>query len=581
MKRILAMLLAVAMLAGLCACGGPTEEETRAIELYNKYADVIDRLENEDYTGVIQEIAGLINSGKEQEEKTPMGQLMVDDWHLTGVGEEKLDPPKTLSVGADGTVLVDGEAYTWLENSSYDEGISGFLLKNGVHTYALEVCQYRDDQVPYAQLWTVEANGDRFYSDDWLGTYYNDAMLGYLLRSWRNLDDNDEVMDDYISIQRSYADVNDEELDWAITASGDGSVTVDLGGVWTFTVELRGELPIAFLTENATGVQAAYYLNYEEYGYDCSWPEYVYPEAMEYLNDCLADAENGYTPGFSDYTVEVPEGESRPYYEGNAAWKRLYELFTALGDYKDSAEIVDRFTILKDMYTGASLLRVDNMGNESSDREYEVYKYNSLGQVTYSETAENHRLYGGDTYGSLYFFYDESGRISKIQKGTGNNVSAVITPVYDGEGRMVGGTYQSNSYNWELSYVYDAEGRLIENIVWNNDDRYHHTYVYDAAGNLVKDVYWYGWGSNYKLYRYTVDYTYDAQGHLVQVEKVRESYYDYRNEFTLTNAYSWVYTNDAQGRPISADYTDLDSKGETQYASQTITYHYDDLYFFE
>lgn len=576
MKKLTAMLLALAMVFALCACGGPTEEEARAIELYNKYAGVIDRLEAEDYTGVIQEIAVLINSGKEQEDKTPMGQLMVDEWYLTGVGEEKLNPPKTLSVGADGTVLVDGEAYTWLEYSSYDDGIAGFLLKNGVHTYALEVCQYRDDQVPYAQLWTVEANGDRFYSDDWVGTYYNDAMLGYLLRSWRNLDDNDEVFDSYIDVNRSCANVNDEELDWAITSSGEGTVTADLGGVWTFTVELRGALPIAFLTENATGAQAAYYLNYEEYGYDRSWPEYVYPRALSYLNECVEELAEGYTPGFWDYTVE--ESVS---YSGNAAWQRLYEIFTALGDYKDSAQLAARFTILKDMYTGAENLRVDNMGNESTDREYEVYKYNALGQVTYSETAENHRLYGGDTYGSMYFFYDESGRISKIQKGTGNNVSSVIIPVYDGEGRMVGGTYQSNSYNWELSYAYDDQGRLIENIVWGGDDRFHHTYTYDAAGNLVKDVYWYGWGSNYKYYRYTVDYTYDAQGHLVQVEKVRERYDDYRNEFTLTNSYSWVYTNDAQGRPVSAQYTERDSEGSSSYASQTITYHYEDLYFFE
>lgn len=386
MKRFLAVLLAAVMLLALCACG-TSEEDARAIELYNKYAHIIDRLEEEDYPGVIQEVAVLANSGKEQEEKTPMGQLLVDDWHLTGVGEEKLNPPRTLSVGADGTVLVDGETYTWLENNSYDEGISGFLLKDGVHTYVMEVCKYRDDKVPYAQLWTVEADGDRFYGDDWVGTYYNDPMLGYLLRSWRNLDDNDEVMDDYISVSRSYAEVSDTELDWSITSSGENSITADLNGAYTFTVELRGELPIGFLTDVGTGAQAAYYLNYEEFGYDRSWPEFIYPEAVEYLNDCVEDLAEGYTPGFWDYTAE--ESVS---YNGNAAWKRLYEMFAALGDYKDSAELAGRFTILKDMYTGAENLRVDNMGNENTDREYEVYKYNSLGQVTYSETAENHRL---------------------------------------------------------------------------------------------------------------------------------------------------------------------------------------------
>jgi YD repeat-containing protein len=282
------------------------------------------------------------------------------------------------------------------------------------------------------------------------------------------------------------------------------------------------------------------------------------------------------TPGFWDYTVEEDVS-----YSGNAAWKRLYEMFTALGDYKDSAEIAGRFTILKDMYTGAENNRVDNMGNESTDREYELVKYNSQGQVTYSETRENFRLYGGYSYGELYFFYDETGRITKIQRGSGNNVSVVITPAYDDQGRMVSATYQSNDYNHELSYPYDAQGRLIENIVWNGSDRYWHTYTYDAAGNLVKDVYWYGWGSNYQMYRYTVDYTYDAQGYLVKEVKVYESYSDYWDEYTLQKTYTWEYTNDAQGRPVRAQYTELDRDGSTSYASQTITYHYNDLYFFD
>ena len=576
MKRILAVLLAAVMLLALCACGGPTEEEARAIELYNKYAGVIDRLEHEDYTGVIQEIAVLINSGKEQEEKTPMAELMVGEWHLAD-GEEKLNPAQTISVAADGTVTVDGVALTWLEEYSGDESLGGFLLKDGVHTYAMEIVNHRDNQIPYVQLWTVESNGGNFYSDDWMGTYYNDPMLGYLLLSWDNLDNHDEVMDNYISISRRCANVNDTELEWSVISSGEGSITADLGGAYTLAVEVRGEKPIAFLTENATGNQAAYYANYsDKYGYDRSWPEFIYPRAVAYLNECVEEQSENDTPGFWDYTVEEDVS-----YSGNAAWKRLYEMFTALGDYKDSAEIAGRFTILKDMYTGAENNRVDNMGNESTDREYELVKYNSQGQVTYSETRENFRLYGGYSYGELYFFYDETGRVTKIQRGSGNNVSVVITPAYDDQGRMVSATYQSNDYNHELSYTYDAQGRLIENIVWNGSDRYWHTYTYDAAGNLVKDVYWYGWGSNYQMYRYTVDYTYDAQGYLVKEVKVYESYSDYWDEYTLQKTYTWEYTNDAQGRPVSAQYTELDRDGSTSYASQTITYHYNDLYFFD
>lgn len=572
MKKLLALLLAAVMLLALCACG-TSAEEARAIELYQKYAHIIDRLEEEDYPGVIQEVAILANSGKEQEEKTPMAELLCGQWYLAD-GEEKLNPAKTISVAEDGTVTVDGVTLTWLDRHSGDDSMNGFLLKDGVHTYAMEICQYRDDKVPYVQLWTVEADGENIYSDDWVGTYYSDPMLGCLLRSWRNLDNNDQFMDDYIGVQRSHASVNDTDLDWSITSSGENTITADLGGAYTLTVELRGKLPIAFLTDNATGTQAAYYLNYEEFGYDLSWPEFIYPRAVEYLNECVEELAEDYTPGFWDYTVEEDVS-----YSGNAAWQRLYEMFTALGDYKDSAELAGRFTILKDMYTGAEVVRVDHMGNES-DSDYEEYRYNALGQMTMGRSEDIFRMYGTYSDSRLYFFYDEAGRINKIQRGTGNSVSVVITPAYDDQGRMVSGAYQSNDYTHDLSYRYDDQGRLVENTVWNGSNRYQYTYTYDAEGRLVKQVCWYGWNEpDYKNYRYTTQYTYDAQGHLTEKVTVEEYYRSWENKFEVEETVTISYTNDDQGRPVSASIT-VDGE-DNRYASQDVTYFYEDLYFFD
>ena len=587
MKRILAMLLACVMLLALCACdssgtsgepgnaGGAYEDEV--FMLFDKYDDIIYALENGEYTYAIQQIVQMSNQGRE--DLTSMDQIFQAEWYPEK--DIDRDVPAKITVSEGGAVEIDGKAYTFLLEYSSSEQLGGWLMEDGTCRYRVSVNFEDGWTAPYLTLHTARETPDGYRSEDWLATYYNDAMLPWLLVSWSRFGE-DESMPYHFYLDYDNIQLNDANLKWTVTASEGQNLTIDIdNGAYTAALELRGEQPLLTLTETATGNSACYYNS--SLGYDKSWPEYIYIEAMEYLDDCLEEAAEGWTPTFNDYTVEIPEGESRPYYEGNAAWKRLHELFTALGDYKDSAEIAGRFTILKDMYTGASMLSVDNMGNESSNSTYEVMKYNALGQLVQGESWDISWMYGGYWSNTKYFTYDETGRISQIQQGSGNNVQWIVIPTYDSEGRMVGGTYKSNSYTHELSYTYDAQGRLIENIVWNDNYRYKHNYTYDASGKLVKDVYWYGYDEtkDYKYNRYTVDYTYDASGYLTQRVITREYYSSWNDQFSVEETIAWVYTNDAQGRPVSAEYTNLDSKGESQYASRTITYHYDDLYFFD
>lgn len=566
MKRVVAMLLAAGMLLSLCACGASEGEK-----LYEKYAHIIDRLEAEDYIGVMQEVAILSNSGKEQEEKTPLSELFSGEWYLSN-GEDKLNPPQKITLSADGTVTLDGTAMVWVERSRGDEYMSGYLLKGGVHTYGLELRQYHDDAVPYVQLWTLETNGQNFNTDDWVGGYYNDAMVGYLVNSWSNLDNNDQTMPRSFSVSRDVARINDTEYEWSATFSELGKLTAALGDTYTATVELRGEKPVMFLTENASGTTAAYY-NYDR-GLDRSWPEYIYPRAVKYLNECMEDVANNATPSFWSDLEE--NGEN---FSGNQAWKKLYETFTQLGNYKDSAELVGRFTILEQMCTGAKIARVDNLGNQSSG-DYEIFKYNAQGQMIRGQSEEIFRMYGAYENYNLYFFYDEAGRLSKVQQGSGNNISIVIAPTYDATGRMIGGDYQSNDYTHKLSYVYDDQGRLVENTVWGGSNRHQYTYTYDTEGRLVSQVRWYGWNSpEYKNYRYTTQFTYDGQGNLTEKVTVKEYYRSWEKTFEQQERTTITYTNDDQGRPISASIK-VESD-DNRYASQKVTYTYEDLYFFE
>jgi YD repeat-containing protein len=312
-------------------------------------------------------------------------------------------------------------------------------------------------------------------------------------------------------------------------------------------------------------------------GYDRTWKEYVYPLAVKYLNECLDDLAQNRSVGFSSSYLE----ENSVSFSGNAAWKKLYELFTYLGDYKDSAQHAARFTILREKNAGAILTKVDNMGNTSTDKSYESYTYNVLDQVTFDYSRKAHVLFGCYQYSGLYFFYDDTGRISKVQVGTGNSISSVVTPSYDAAGRMVSANYKTNSYTHEFSYTYDAAGRLIENTVWANGDRYQYTYTYDTAGRVTQMVCWYGYSvPDYNNYRYTTTYSYDAAGFLVKEELVKESYSSWSDTFSLSGTETWVYTNDAQGRPVSAVYENLDRNGTSTYTSQTIEYVYTDLYFY-
>lgn len=580
MKRILAMLLAVIMMVGLCACGstdvpgsvsggvsGGDEKDNEIFMLFDKYDEIIWALENQDYSYAIQEIVRLSNVGKEL---TSMDQIFQAEWYP----EKDIDGdvPGKITVSEGGAVEIDGKAYTFLLENSNSESLWGWLMEEGTCRYQVNVSFQDGWASPRLTLYSARETADGYRSEDWLAEYYNDAMLPYLLMSWNRMGE-DESMIGHFYIDYDDVQINSEELKWTVTAVEGQNLTADIdNGAYTAVLELRGEKPLLTLTENATGNSACYYSGL---GYDRTWPEFIYPNAVEYLNQCLEDVENGWTPDFYDRTEEESVD-----YSGNAAWKRLYEMFTALGDYKDSAEIAARFTILKDMYTGATRTRVDNMGNENTDSSFETMKYNSLGQLIYGYNRELQWLYGGSNSGK-YFEYDASGQITKIWEGYSDRMDMMITPTYDAQGRMVGGTYKNNSCTQELSYTYDAQGRLATSIVWSGGSRSAHTYTYDANGNLVKDVYWYGSNASndYKGYRYTVDYTYDANGHLIKKVWTEEYYYNWDNRFEVEDQHIWVYTNDAQGRPVSADYTEL-YDGRSSYASQTITYNYDDLYFY-
>ena len=132
MKRMLAMLLAVLMLVGLCACSGsdvPGNEGGGAYEdevfmLFDKYDDIIYALENGEYTYAIQQIVQMSNQGRE--DLTSMDQIFQAEWYP----EKDVDGevPAKITVSEGGAIEIDGKAYTFLLEYSSSEQLWGWLL---------------------------------------------------------------------------------------------------------------------------------------------------------------------------------------------------------------------------------------------------------------------------------------------------------------------------------------------------------------------------------------------------------------------------------------------------------------------
>ena len=598
MKKFLVLLCALSLLVCLTACGesekdaaNPNDsagnpamdifgggsnnndnigdsEEARQAALYRKYEDIIERLENKRWADAVQLIAELSNEGKEIGDKTPLDQLFENVWYHYSKNEN-YTLPETLQISK-GNVTLGETVYTFLEQSNSDTYITGWLLKDGIKTYFIECGKNKDDNVAVITVYTVKTVANEVRSDEVAAYYCNLPLVGELFPTWYNLDDTQKDMPKYFHFSRKLAYIGDEELVWTVDSLDDKSLSVKAEDKYTFSIEVRGDYLMGVLTEIATGKTANYYSN--PYGYDRSWNEFIYPRTVQYLNECISDAEKGYTVSFTSHLEE--KGVS---FSDNNAWKKLYELFSALGNYRDSAEYLSRFTVLRDMFTTVKETTVDNMGNERTSSIADT-KYNRLGQVTESYAiAEVFRTYGG-THDRKYFTYDADGTLTQIREG---NISALIDLRYDQNGRLAGGTYKNNTTNQELSYTYDAQGRLAENIVWQNNDRYHHTYTYDQNGRLTKLVVWYGWGSELQRKRTTTTFEYDAQGNLMREVQQDESYSRYNDSFSLNSTVTITYEYGANGKIEKASYNEDRTSGTLSWASKVRNYIYEDLYYFD
>ena len=148
-------------------------------------------------------------------------------------------------------------------------------------------------------------------------------------------------------------------------------------------------------------------------------------------------------------------------------------------------------------------------------------------------------------------------------------IEAIGTPIYDGEGKMVGMQVQEQSDDYPSVFTYDAENRVIRLYIPEPGASYDMTfdYIYDDAGKLITKVKTFGYRGDYSV---TSNYIYDGDA----VVEIQQNW-DYYGTYTTT----YTFTNDEQGRPLSAVITTDDP--DVTYKAQEVVYTYEDLYFFD
>lgn len=618
MKRGISLLLAVLMVLALTGCASEGQQ------LYEKYAGIIDMLETKDYQGAIRDITAM--AAQEQQgnvEKTPILQILCDTWYCSYE-----DAPAQISFTEDGNCTINGTAMTWLAQGDESETYRWFqLYEDGQLRYMLCLNNESNYVVPAASLYYAEERDGSIYSGDHIGSYYNHPMLSKLLRSWNAISGYEQVVEG-VSLNSNEASIGGKDYDWSITDDGQqDSLTVhaegqnDVTGAYTMTLTQRDGHTVLYVTDDATGKTGLYY-NYE-YGYETTWPEYVYPEAIGNLNSYL---ENG------NFWCEISEEN---YYDSDDnAISYLYDQFVSLGDYADAAEILANWDAVKYSRAMRYLTRFEERSSFYIGETQYSWNLDTLAFIksqfeeiaSYPEAADvlanwdsvlydramyylqecYLRGYGfdiGETYynssnnATLEYIYSQFAEISDYADAAAildrftivenkylsynyttldhmgneskygeynspykyNALGQVICYTNYDENGRMYGVYENNAY-----FTYDDAGKITETKLGYSADDVGAliTPTYDENGNKVSEHVVHNSGEH------DITYTYDDQGRLVEMRRPYSSSYDFETYY-----YFYRYTYDEAGRLVEKVFGEMDD-GYVDY-EYIYTYVYD------
>lgn len=267
----------------------------------------------------------------------------------------------------------------------------------------------------------------------------------------------------------------------------------------------------------------------------------------------------------------------------------LYNQFTSFGDYKQSKEILDRFSIVENGRMVVNQVFVDFAGNERvtenidaftlddlgrkvatsfrvDGRGGECYTYDSEGNLIreindvhfYNEQGlrtESYYFEYGSVGGITTYIYDENGNcIEETHKGADGFINMFISYRYDENGNCVEETYKASDGTTEtVTHIYDEFGNPIESTSEKKSATY--TNIYDNDNNLLIVLTKYSY--DYDSIRFSI---YNKNGNVLDKERIIDG-----SDITITD---YQYEN---GLPLRVDFSN----------GMSYTYEYSPAYFFD
>ena len=235
----------------------------------------------------------------------------------------------------------------------------------------------------------------------------------------------------------------------------------------------------------------------------------------------------------------------------------------------DRKAVIRKFFALEGIKLSEIRVARDDLGNVNRNAECH-WTYDKNGYVqresdanNFFEQIETNPLEIG---GYRTYTRDENGRVTQIKyvELTYGNVMALVTPIYDDQGRVIREEVQQKVDLIYIDYTYDEEGRLTT-IQANTANELAIYYTYDEQGRVKKEEKVYLSARDVRYVK-TMEYFYDENGFLSSAEYRYEGWYPEEGVENLVDGeiqryLYWDQVNqhrymcDEQGRLISNSVT--------------------------
>ena len=462
-------------------------------------------------------------------------------------------PVQTVELKGDGTVILDKRCCFWSNAAEWEYNENYIQLnlydERGVFGY---ISAEAGDNGLYELRVRDNSTGEGY-------SCYSHPLLPVLAKggTWVSVDRYTMIAEQFmLDPRQAAAAIGEEAYTLSFDTEDKAELTVGFlagdAACYEARVFLDGELPMAMLTDLLTGRQTLYYN--DSRGYDRANPAVRYDQTLNMIYS--------YVNGQGIYDLDTGT-----YIEPEERLAYIHGCLTALGDYGQARELLDRFTVVPHKLTAVTENWTDGQG-AGAETVLSWYEYDKNGVLIRGCGEDIVEKYGvfADTTQNL--IYNSRGNIAKIEVGT-NAVYAVGQPIFDTVGKLIGMTVHRQGERDTSVYTYNADRQPIRLKIPTADygDERIYEYTYDDAGRLITKVRTTGEGR----YVITTDYLYEGDV-LAEVHQTRTDW---------GSGYHWNYTltSDEQGRPLSAavETNDPDYAGKTV----EILFVYEDLYFFD